>query len=91
MNILITGGAGFIGSNLAGFHVNRGDAVVAMDDLSTGSMDNIRDLLENPLFSFLEADILKWNQLAAEVSQADRIYHLAAVVGMFRVIKETEN
>ena len=90
MNILITGGAGFIGSNLAGFHINRGDTVVAMDDLSTGSSDNIRDLLEHSRFSFIEADVLKWNQLATEVSKADRIYHLAAVVGMFRVIKEPQ-
>jgi len=88
MNILITGGAGFIGSNLAEFHINRGDAVVAVDDLSTGSLDNIRDLVEHPRFTFIEADFLKWGQLATEISKAERIYHLAAVVGMFRVIKE---
>jgi UDP-glucose 4-epimerase len=88
MNILITGGAGFIGSNLAEFHINRGDAVVAVDDLSTGSLDNLKDLAEHARFTFIEADFLKWDQLATEVAKAERIYHLAAVVGMFRVIKE---
>jgi UDP-glucose 4-epimerase len=88
MNILITGGAGFIGSNLAGFHINRGDSVVAVDDLSTGSPDNVSDLADHERFTFVEADFLEWDRLDAEVAKADRIYHLAAVVGMFRVIKE---
>jgi UDP-glucose 4-epimerase len=88
MNILITGGAGFIGSNLAEFHINRGDTVVAVDDLSTGRLDNVKDLVEHPRFTFIESDILEWDQLAVEVAKAERIYHLAAVLGMFRVIKE---
>ena len=88
MNILITGGAGFIGTNLAEFHINRGDTVVAVDDLSTGSLNNISELIEHERFTFFEADFLKWNRLTEEVIKADRIYHLAAVVGMFRVIKE---
>ncbi len=88
MNILITGGAGFIGSNLTQFHINRGDTVIAVDDLSTGSLDNISDLAEHPRFTFIEADFLKWEQLATEIAKAERIYHLAAVVGMFRVLKE---
>lgn len=88
MNVLITGGAGFIGTNLAEFHINRGDTVVAVDDLSTGSLNNISELTEHERFTFFEADFLKWNRLTEEVTKADRIYHLAAVVGMFRVIKE---
>ena len=88
MKVLITGGAGFIGSNLAHFHINRGDTVVAVDDLSTGFLDNIIDLVEHTRFTFIEADFLKWDQLATEITKAERIYHLAAVVGMFRVIKE---
>jgi UDP-glucose 4-epimerase len=88
MNVLITGGAGFIGSNLAEFHIKRGDSVVAVDNLSTGSLDNIQDLCNHPRFTFIEADLLKWGQISKEISKAERIYHLAAVVGMFRVIKE---
>ena len=88
MNILITGGAGFIGSNIAEFHLGRGDRVVAVDDLSTGSEANVREFEDNDRFRFAKADILEWDQLAREVAAADRIYHMAAVVGMFRVLKE---
>jgi UDP-glucose 4-epimerase len=88
MNILITGGAGFIGSNLCKFHINRGDSVVAVDDLSTGSKENIAELLGQECFSFIKADLLSWPDLDAEATKADRIYHLAAIVGMFRVLKE---
>lgn len=88
MNILITGGAGFIGSNLVEFHLNRGDRVLAVDDLSTGREVNIEAFLGNPHFHFVKADLLTWANLAAEVARADRLYHLAAVVGMFRVLQE---
>jgi len=88
MNILITGGAGFIGSNIADFHLGRGDAVVAVDDLSTGKQSNLTSLAENPEFRFIEADLRTWEGLADEVAIADRIYHMAAVVGMFVVLKD---
>lgn len=88
MNILITGGAGFIGSSLCEFYLNQGDTVVAVDDLSTGRKENLTRLLKHKNFSFAEADVLSWPDLDAYVAQADRIYHLAAVVGMFRVLKE---
>jgi len=88
MNILITGGAGFIGSHVAEFHLNRGDEVVAVDDLSTGSRANIEKFQSNPRFRFVRADILAWPELANAVREADRVYHLAAVVGMFRVLRE---
>ena len=88
MNIFITGGAGFIGSNLVEFHLTRGDRVVTVDDLSTGGEANIRAFRDSDRFSFAKADILAWDQLAEEVAAADRIYHMAAVVGMFRVLKE---
>jgi len=88
MKILITGGAGFIGSSLAEYHLMRGDRVVAMDDLSTGSRENIEAFAHNPRFHFEEADILEWRNLEHSVAWADRVYHLAAVVGMFRVLAE---
>lgn len=87
MNILITGGAGFIGSNLAEFHIHNGHRVVAIDDLSTGRMENLDQVINDPKFSFFEADFINWEPLAAEVARADRIYHMAAVVGMFRVLQ----
>ncbi|MFC4992617.1 NAD-dependent epimerase/dehydratase family protein [Rubritalea tangerina] len=88
MNVLITGGAGFIGSNLCAFHLKRGDRVVAVDDLSTGRSQNIEALRGESNFRFIQADLLDWNELNNEVAKAERIYHLAAVVGMFRVLKE---
>ena len=88
MNILITGGAGFIGSHVAEHHLDQGDEVVVIDDLSTGSRANIEIFQGNPRFRFVHADIMEWPGLEGAVQVADRIYHLAAVVGMFRVLRE---
>jgi UDP-glucose 4-epimerase len=85
--ILITGGAGFIGSHLATMHLERGDKVTVVDDLSTGG----RELLQGAdprCLRFVEEDLLDWRDLDKEVASSDRIYHMAAVVGMFRVLKE---
>ena len=87
MKILITGGAGFIGSHLAEYHLSKGDEIVAVDDLTTGSM-KVLDGFDRKRFRFIKADILNWRDLESEVAKADRIYHMAAVVGMFRVLKE---
>ena len=88
MHILITGGAGFIGSHLADLHLDRGDRVHVVDDLSTGVQANIAMHEDNPNFRFDEADVLTWDRLDRVVGWADRIYHLAAVVGVYRVIAE---
>jgi len=88
MNILVTGGAGFIGSHVVEHHLNRGDEVVAVDDLSTGSRANLEEFQGNPRFRFVHADIMEWDGLPGAVRVTDRVYHLAAVVGMFRVLRE---
>lgn len=88
MRILITGGCGFIGSHLAEFHLEKGDEVYVVDDLSTGSIENIVPFQKNPHFRFEQADILTWSNLDKAVSWADRIYHMAAVIGVFLVISE---
>jgi UDP-glucose 4-epimerase len=87
-SILVTGGAGFIGSHVVQLHLERGDEVVAVDDLSTGSRANLSAFENNPRFRFVHADLLTWPGLREAVTTADRIYHLAAVVGMFHVLKE---
>lgn len=57
MRIVITGGAGFIGSHLSDYYIHAGHAVVAVDNLITGSLNNIRHLLDRPAFEFMEHDV----------------------------------
>lgn len=87
MHVLITGGAGFIGSHLAQLHVERGDTVTVIDNLSTGSLHNIKALLSHPRFLFIEMDLCACQDLVTLIEQVDRVYHLAAVLGMFRVLE----
>ncbi len=88
MHVLVTGGAGFIGSHIVEYHLSKGDNVHVVDDLTTGSYQNIAPFIKNPLFRFDEADILIWNNLEKAATWADRIYHMAAVVGVYRVLAE---
>lgn len=88
MHVLITGGAGFIGSHLVDHHLALGDQVHVVDDLSTGVRANLAAHEDNPNFRFDHADILTWDRLDNVVGWADRIYHMAAVVGVYRVIAE---
>ena len=88
MHVLITGGAGFIGSHLAAHHLAKGDQVYVVDNLSTGSPANIAPFRAHPGFRFVEADILHWKGLSEAVAWADRIYHMAAVVGVKKVLED---
>lgn len=88
MHVLVTGGAGFIGSHIAEYHLARGDKVHVVDNLSTGSRENVADFLKSPRFHFDEADIVTWEGLDKAVAWADRVYHMAAVVGVYRVLSE---
>ena len=84
--ILVTGGAGFIGSHLVDHLIANGDHVTALDDLSTGRYPNIRHLLDNPNFRFVEASVLDIGKLEREIANADAVYHLAAAVGVQLIV-----
>jgi UDP-glucose 4-epimerase len=86
MHVLVTGGAGFIGSHLVDKLVGRGDEVTTLDDLSTGSYRNIRHLQDNPNFRFCNASVLDAETVDAEVAQVDVVYHLAAAVGVQLIV-----
>ena len=88
MNILITGGCGFIGSHMAEYHLAQGDSVLVMDNLSTGTLNNIEPFQAHTRFQFEQADILNWPGMEAAIQWADRIYHMAAVIGVRKVLED---
>lgn len=87
MRVLITGGAGFIGSHLAERLVNRGDDVAIVDDLSTGSIHNIKGLKASNHFEFFVDSVTNERLMAELVDAADVIYHLAAAVGVKLIVE----
>ena len=87
MRILITGGAGFIGSHLADAYLQRGDEVFAIDDLSTGSIENIQHLKSNPLFHYTIDSVHNQPVVAELIDQCDVIFHLAAAVGVKLIVE----
>lgn len=84
---LITGGAGFIGSHLAEHLVSQGQSVHAVDDLSTGSIENLDSLKNNPNFAYTIADVREEQTLAELVDRSDVVYHLAAAVGVRLIVE----
>lgn len=86
MKYLITGGAGFIGSNLSRFLLKKGHEIFVIDDLSTGFFENIKDLEQNKNFKFILDSILNIEILEQTIQKVDAIFHLAASVGVEYVI-----
>ncbi len=90
MRVFITGGAGFIGSHLAEAHLEKGDDVYIIDDLSTGSIDNIRFLQDNPTYKnkfFVHINTILDHNLMLELTGiCDVVYHLAAAVGVQTIL-----
>jgi UDP-glucose 4-epimerase len=87
MRVLITGGAGFIGSHLAEALLGRGDEVDVIDDLSTGSMANIDHLKGNRRFHYIIDTIMNAHLMAELVDRCDLVVHLAAAVGVRLIIE----
>ncbi|HMF57699.1 MAG TPA: GDP-mannose 4,6-dehydratase [Pyrinomonadaceae bacterium] len=87
MRVLITGGAGFIGSHLSDAYIERGDEVFVIDDLSTGSIENIQHLKSNSRFHYTIESVGNHQVLAELVDQCDVIFHLAAAVGVKLIVE----
>jgi len=87
VHYLITGGAGFIGSHLAERLISLGEGVTIIDDLSTGSIDNITHLRPSPKFHYVIASIEEKSLLAELVDEADVVVHLAAAVGVRLIVE----
>jgi UDP-glucose 4-epimerase len=87
MKVFITGGAGFIGSHLATRLIERGDHVLVLDDLSTGTMDNIEHLVDRPGFSYRIGSALDAPLVSECVDRCDVTVHLAAAVGVKLIVE----
>ncbi len=87
MKVLITGGAGFIGSHLSEALLDRGAEVAVLDDLSTGRIENLRHVLDAPGFRFIHGSVENDADVGAACTWADLIFHLAAAVGVDLVVR----
>ncbi|MCA1565469.1 MAG: GDP-mannose 4,6-dehydratase [Acidobacteria bacterium] len=87
MRVLITGGAGFIGSHLSDAYLERGDEIYVIDDLSTGSFENIAHLKTHPRFHYTIDSVHNVPVCAELVDQCDVIFHLAAAVGVKLIVE----
>jgi UDP-glucose 4-epimerase len=91
MKALITGGAGFVGSHLAEALVNRGDEVFVLDNLSTGSIENIEHLKGHPRFHYAIESVMNEPVTAELVDRVDVVFHLAAAVGVRLIVESPVN
>ena len=88
MKILVTGGAGFIGSHLSETLLKRGHEVWALDDLSTGRIENLATFQRHPRFRFLEGNVMDSALVHGLVAQCEQVFHLAAAVGVKYVLQD---
>ncbi len=91
MKALLTGGAGFVGSHLAEALLARGDTVHVLDNLSTGSMDNIGHLKGRERFHYIVDTVMNERVVAEAVDRVDVVYHLAAAVGVKLIVESPVN
>jgi len=87
MRILVTGGAGFIGSHLSETLLHKGHEVRALDDLSTGRLENLATFDQHPRFRFIEGNVMDAALVNGLVAESDQIFHLAAAVGVKYVLE----
>jgi UDP-glucose 4-epimerase len=88
MRYLVTGGAGFIGSHLCDALIKRGDSVVVLDNLSTGTKKNIEHLIRSSSLELIQGSILDVDLVNKAVAQVNHVIHLAAAVGVFTIVEK---
>jgi UDP-glucose 4-epimerase len=88
MKILVTGGAGFIGSHLVERLLNLGHVVSVLDDLSTGSIKNLQGILDKKNLDLIEGSVLDSELVSKHVANSDYVFHLAAAVGVFNIVQK---
>jgi UDP-glucose 4-epimerase len=88
MRILLTGASGFLGSHLSERLTREGHLVIGLDNLHTGSIDNLRNLSNSPNFKFVQGSILDSSLLRSLASESDYVFHLAAAVGVFNIVNK---
>ena len=88
MKTLITGGAGFIGSHLSEELLRTGYNVIVIDDLSTGSLDNLKAIKDHPKFEFVYDDVRNSETMHVLIEKCDIVFHLAAAVGVQLIVDE---
>ena len=86
MRILVTGGAGFIGSHLSERLISDGHAVVVLDSVSTGKFSNLNRILDSSSLQVVQGSILDTNVLNSLIENVDYVFHLAAAVGVFNIV-----
>jgi UDP-glucose 4-epimerase len=86
MRLLVTGGAGFIGSHLCDRLISEGHHVTALDDVSTGQLSNLAKLDKCPRFNLVTGSVLDINLVERLVASSDYVFHLAAAVGVFNIV-----
>src|SRR5664279_2248136 len=86
--VLVTGGAGFIGSNLIESLLNSGNSVVCLDNFSTGKRENLKSFADNPRFKLIVGDIRNYDDCLTAVENIDIVFHEAALGSVPRSIKD---
>lgn len=90
MKVLVTGGAGFIGSHLCEALLDQGDTVISLDDLSTGSTKNLESIRTNPKFTSVTGSILDESLVEKLLNSVDGVMHFAAAVGVQKILKDPQ-
>ena len=88
MQILVTGGAGFIGSHLCERLITNGHSVTILDSASTGQFSNLKGVVDSPQLRVIEGSVLNTNLLNPLIREAEYVFHLAAAVGVFNIVND---